>query len=109
MRIYKSLPVLGSSRRNTHGPVTAVNALHLKQSTLLVILVRETDKAVAPALTRHGVCHDLGALARREAGLEEGHENVFVNFRTQVSNKDGVLGTTIIANIVVSFETSRTE
>lgn len=42
--------VLWSGRRDAHRAVTAVNTLHLGEGTLLVALLRETNKAVT---TRH--------------------------------------------------------
>jgi hypothetical protein len=55
--------VLGSSSRDSHRSVTAVNTLHLNQGTLLVILIGEAHETIASALTGHGVRHDLGRLA----------------------------------------------
>ena len=89
--------VLGRSRGNAHGTITAVHALHLGQSTLLIRLVGEANKAVATRHATDGVCHDLGGLAGWKAVLEEGHENVFVDLGTKVADENGVLGSTVVA------------
>lgn len=88
--------VLGSSSGNAHGTVAAVNALHLTQSTLLVVLVREANEAIAARHATDGVGHDLGGLARREATLEERNEDVFVDFRSEITDKDRVFRSTLI-------------
>lgn len=93
------IPVLGGGRRDTHGSVAAVDTLHLDQSTLLVLLVREANEAVAARLTRLLVRHDLGALARREPGLEQSNQNKFVDFVAEVANEDGKLGTSGVTSI----------
>lgn len=90
------LPVLGSSSRDSHRSVTAVNTLHLNQGTLLIVLVGEAHKAIASALAGHGIRHDLGRLARWEAGLEKRDQDVFVDLRAEVTHKDAVLGSTVI-------------
>ena len=92
------LPVLGSSRGDSHGSVATVDTLHLDEGALLVVLIREANKAVTAALARHSIRHDLSRLARRESGLEKGDEDVFVDLRAEVTNKDGVLGTTILTD-----------
>jgi hypothetical protein len=88
--------VLGSSGRNAHRSVTTVNALHLNESALLVVLVREANETVAAALARHGVGHDLCRLARGETALEERDQDVLVDLRTKVADEDAVLGATIV-------------
>lgn len=90
------LPVLGSGSGNAHGSVATVDTLHLDESALLVVLIGEADETVATALARHGVGHDLGRLARGEASLEEGDQNVFVHLGTKVANEDAVFGATVI-------------
>ena len=92
----QSLPVLGSSRGDPHGPVAAVDTLHLDKGTLLVVLIREANEAVAAALARHGIGHDLGRLARREAGLEKGHKDVFIDLGAEIADEDGVLRTAVL-------------
>ena len=89
--------VLGSSGGDTHRTVAAVDSLHLTQSTLLVVLVRETNKAIATRHATDGVGHDLGRLAGWEAALEEGHEYILVDLRAQITNEDGILRATVIA------------
>jgi len=91
--------VLGSSSRDSHRSVTAVNTLHLNQGTLLIVLVGEAHKAIASALAGHGIRHDLGRLARWEAGLEKRDQDVFVDLRAEVTHKDAVLGSTVITSI----------
>lgn len=89
--------VLGGSGGDAHRAVAAVDTLHLGESTLLVVLVGEADETVAAGHAADGVSHDLGRLARREAALEERDEDVFVHLGAEVTNEDGVLGTTVIA------------
>jgi hypothetical protein len=88
--------VLGGSGGDTHRAVATVDTLHLGESTLLVVLVREANEAVAAGHAADGVGHDLGRLARGEAALEEGDEDVFVHLRAEVTNEDGVLGATVV-------------
>jgi hypothetical protein len=88
--------VLGGSGGDAHGAVAAVDTLHLGESTLLVVLIGEADETVATGHAADGVGHDLSGLARGEAALEEGDENVFVNLRAEIANEDGVLGATVI-------------
>jgi hypothetical protein len=96
--------VLGGSGGNAHGAVATVDTLHLGESTLLVVLIGETDETVATGHAADGVGHDLGGLARGEAALEEGDKNVFVNLRAEITNEDGVLGATVItADIELAF------
>ena len=88
--------VLGSGSGDPHGAVSAVHALHLGESALLVALVGKADEAVSTRHARDGVGHDLGGLARREPGLEERDENVLVDLWAEVANEDGVLGASLI-------------
>lgn len=94
---HGGLPVLGGSGRDSHRSVTAVNALHFDQGTLLIILIGEADEAVTSALARHGIRHDLGRLARGEASLEKRDQDVFINLRAEIANEDAILGATVIA------------
>lgn len=91
--------VLGSCSGDAHGPIAAVNALHLGESTLLIALVGEANETVAAGHARKRIGHDLCRLARRETALEEGDQDVFVNFGAQIADEDGVLGTTVVASI----------
>jgi len=93
-------PVLGGSSRDAHGSVAAVDTLHLNKSTLLVVLVGEANETIATALARHGVGHDLGRLARGEASLEEGNQDVLVDLGAKVADEDAVLGTAVITGCV---------
>lgn len=72
MRVYpkQDIPLLRSRSTNTHGPVAAVDTLHLVQSTLLVALVGEAHESVTARLAGGSIRHDLGGLARGEASLE---------------------------------------
>ena len=88
--------VLGSSGRDAHGTVAAVDTLHLLQSVLLVGFVRETHEAVSARHSRDRICHDLGALAGWVFVLEQGHQDVFVDFRSEVSYEDGMFRSAII-------------
>jgi hypothetical protein len=92
--------VLGGSSANTHGSVTAVNALHLGKGTLLVCLVGEADETVAARKAADRVRHYLGRLAAGEAVLEDADENVLVDLGTEIANEDGVLRTTVVAAAV---------
>ena len=92
--------VLGSGSADAHRSITAVNALHLGESTLLVCLIGEANETVATRHAADGVGHDLGGLARVVLGLEEGHEDVFVDLWTEVADEDGELGTTVVAAAV---------
>jgi hypothetical protein len=91
------IPVLGGGGRDPHRSVTAVNTLHLYKSTLLVVLIGETNKAIATALTRHGIGHDLGRLARGEASLEERNQDILVDLRSEIAHEDAVFGATVIS------------
>ena len=86
----------GGGRGDAHGAGETVKAVHLDEGTLLVGLVSETDEAIAAGDTGDGVEHDLGGLAGREPALEEGDEDVFVDFRTQVTDEDGELRATVV-------------
>jgi hypothetical protein len=94
--------VLGGSSRDSHGSVTAVDSLHLNESALLVVLVGETNEAVAAALTAHSIGHDLGRLARGETSLEKRNQDVLVDFRAKVTHENAVLGAAIIPKHVSS-------
>ena len=88
--------VLGGSGGDTHGAVATVDTLHLGQGTLLVVLIGETNETVTTGHAADGVGHDLSGLARGETALEKRDKNVFVNLGAEVTNEDGVLGTTVI-------------
>jgi hypothetical protein len=92
--------VLGSRGTNAHRPVTAVYALHLTKSQLLVALVGKADETVASGQAADGVGHDLGRLARVVLSLEERHEDVLVDLGAKVADKDGKFGTTVVAAAV---------
>lgn len=94
--------VLGSGSGDSHGAVTAVDTLHLGESTLLVALIGEADEAVA---TRHAgdrISHDLGRLARWESGLEERDQDIFVDLWAKVTNENGEFRSTVITIMRVS-------
>jgi hypothetical protein len=92
--------VLGSSSGDAHGTVTTVDTLHLAQSALLVVLVGEANEAVATRHAANWVGHDLSGLARGEAALEKRHENVFVDFRAEVTDEDRVFRSTLVTAAV---------
>ena len=92
--------VLWCRGRDAHWTIATVYTLHLGQCALLILFVGESDESVAARHAADGVGHDFGRLARRETILEERHQNVFVDFRAQVANENGVFGTTVIATIV---------
>lgn len=93
-------PALRGGGRNAHGTVAAVDTLHLGQGAVLILLVRESDKSVSARHSADGVGHNLGRLARRESRLEERDEDVFVDFRAEITDKDGVLGSAVVAGRV---------
>ena len=81
---------LGSSSRDTHWPVAAVDTLHFMKSTLLVLLIGEADEAIATRNAGDRIGHNLGRLAGRKTILEQGDEDKLVDFGTEISDKDGV-------------------
>ena len=83
---------LRSSRRDSHRPIATVDALHLVEGTLLVLLIRETDKSIATRNAGDGIGHDLGRLAGREAVLKQRYKDELVDFRAEIAHKDGMLG-----------------
>ena len=92
--------VLWGSGGDTHWAVAAVDALHLGKSALLVALIGEANKSVAAGHAGDWVGHNLGRLARWEARLEEGDENVLVDLWAEIANKDGELWATVITVII---------
>lgn len=95
----QDLPLLWSSSADTHGSVAAVHTLHLVQSSLLVALVGEAHKSVTARLSGRGIRHDLSGLAGGETSLEQRHEDELVDLRTEVSDKDGELGTALVTAV----------
>ena len=88
---------------DTHWTVAAVDSLHLTKSALLVGFLGETNESIATGESTDGVGHDLCRLAGGKTLLENVDQNIFVDLRTEITNKDGVLGTTIVtARPVVS-------
>jgi hypothetical protein len=92
---WPSLVLWGGSG-DAHWAVSAVDTLHLSQGTLLIHLIRESDETVTARKAVDWVGHDLGRLARWEARLEEGNQDVFINLWSQVSDENGELWSTII-------------
>jgi hypothetical protein len=92
--------VLGGGGADAHGPVAAVDALHLAKGKLLITLVGKTNEAVAPGETADRVGHDLGRLARVVLGLEQRHEDVLIDLGAEVADEDGELGTTVVTAAV---------
>jgi hypothetical protein len=95
-RTTRAALVLGSCRRNTHGSVATVYPLHLAEGSLLVDFVGEADEAIAPRHAGYGVSHNFGRFAGWEAALKEGNEDKFVDFWTEIADKDGILGPAVI-------------
>lgn len=96
--------VLRGSGRDAHGAVAAVDALHLGESLLLVLLASESDKTIAARHTADGVGHDLGRLGGLVLVLEELYEDELGNLGAQVSDENAELGTTLIAAVqIVSY------
>lgn len=92
-------PLLRRSSADTHRAVTTVNTLHLHKSALLITLVGETNKSVAAGLASGSVGHDLGALAGREARLEQGNQNVLGNFGAKITNEDREFRAAVVASM----------
>jgi hypothetical protein len=101
--------VLGGSGADAHGTIAAVDALHLTKSTLLVLLVGEANEAIAAGHARERVGHDLGGLARWKAALEEGDEDVFVDFGSKIADEDGEFGGAVVTGACQCYRTSRLE
>ena len=93
--------VLGCGGGNTHGAVAAVDALHLSEGLLLVLLASEPDKTVAARHTTDRVGHDLGGLGGLVLVLEELYEDELGDLGAQVSDEDAEFGTTLIAAVRV--------
>lgn len=55
--------VLGSSRRDPHRAIPAIDTLHLGQGALLVTFIREADEAVTTRHSTDWIGHDLCRLA----------------------------------------------
>jgi hypothetical protein len=66
---------------------------------LLIIFAGKSNKPVAARLPCLLVCHDFCRLARREASLEEGDKDKFINFMSQIADENGIFRATIIATI----------
>lgn len=94
-----NIPVLGSSRRDPHGAVAAVDTLHLNQGSLLVALVAESDESIPTRLAGLLVGHDLRRLAGVEARLEESDEDELVDFVAQITDENGEFGAAVIAAV----------
>jgi hypothetical protein len=90
-------PALRGSGRDTHGAVATVDALHLRQGAVLVLLIRESNKSVTTRHATDRIGHNLGRLARREPRLEKRDENVFVDLGAKIADENGVLRAAIIA------------
>jgi hypothetical protein len=91
--------VLGSRSADAHGSVTTVDALHLGEGLLLVLLAGEADETVAARHSRDGVWHDLGGLGGLVLVLEQLDKDKLGDLGTEVANEDGVLGTALIAAV----------
>lgn len=89
--------VLGSSSRDTHRTVAAVDTLHFGESALLVLRVGEANESVTARHAADWVRHDLGGLDGAVFALEEGDEDVFIDLWTEIANKDGVLRAAIVS------------
>ena len=91
--------VLGGRSTNAHRSVSTVHTLHLGEGLLLVLLVGETNEAVAARHAADGVGHDLGRLGGCVLVLEKLDKNELGDLGAEISNEDGVLGATLIAAI----------
>jgi hypothetical protein len=83
--------------------------LHLKKGALLITFLGEAYKAVATRLAGNSIRHDLGRLARGEAVLKQRNQNELINLRTEIADKDGVLGAAVITAIDKSAARSPVE
>ena len=91
--------VLGCGGGDAHGAIAAVDALHLGEGLLLVLLASEPDKTVAARHTANGVGHDLGGLGGLVLVLEELYEDELGDLGAQVSDENAEFGTTLIAAV----------
>ena len=66
---------------------------------MLILLFGESDETIASGHARQRIGHDLSGFAGRESALEERDEDVFVDFRTEIADKDAVLGSSIVPSI----------
>lgn len=94
--------VLGSRGANAHRAVAAVDALHLGQGLLLVLLVGKANEAVAARHSADGIRHDLGRLGGRVLVLEQLDKDELGDLGAQVADEDAVLGATLVAAAAVS-------
>jgi len=92
--------VLGNSSADTHGTVSTIDALHLRQCTVPLSFITETDESVSAGLARHGIRHDLGRLAGLISDLEERQEHVFGDFWSEISDKNAEFRTPVITTIL---------
>lgn len=95
--------VLRSCGRDAHRTVAAVDTLHLAQSTLLVILIGEANETISTGHSADGIGHDLRGFARREAALEQGYQDVFIDLGAKITNEDGEFGSTVITAMKVNL------
>jgi hypothetical protein len=94
---HQCSPVLRCGSRNSHWSIAAIDSLHFDEGPLLVRLIGEAHEPIAPALARHSIGHDLSRLAGWETRLEERDQHVFIDLGTEITDEDGVLWATIIA------------
>lgn len=73
--------------------------MHLSEGLLLVFFVGEAHKSVAAGHAADGVRHDLGGLGGGVLVLEKLYENELSDLRAKVTDKNGVLGTTLVAAV----------
>lgn len=98
---------LRSSSGNAHRPVATVDTLHFGQGTVLVLLVGEADEAISARHAADRIGHDLGRLARRESGLEERDQDIFIDLWSKITDEDGVLRSAVVTIKSQSHDHSR--
>jgi len=95
--------VLWSGGRDSHRTVAAVNALHLREGSLLIRLVSKTNETVASRHAGDWVRHDLSGLARGEPRLKQRDQYVFIHLGAKIADKDRVFWTAIVTTVSVSL------
>ena len=80
--------VLWCGSRNAHWSIATVDALHLLQCALLVTLVGKANKTVTTGHSTDRIGHNLGRFAGREAVLEKGDQDVFVDLGSEIANEN---------------------
>jgi len=76
---------------------------------LLIGLIGESNKAIASRHARKRIGHDLGGFAGWESALEKRHQDILVDFRTEITHEDAEFWASIISSIGKATTTSPIE